>query len=101
MPRLTPDYPGNLKPPRFAYLRSFLPVIALLLIFAFGLSSYSLLSHFRGPAAKQKIGWQSWDVVDLGQSTGSSDIEVGGNETFVPSIPLDNWVGRTLIPICW
>lgn len=100
MPRLAPDYPGGYKAPRYAYLRSFLPVLALLLLFSFGLVSYSLLSHFRSPARKQQIGWQSWDVVDLSSSKGSTgeDEELSTNSTsgddlFVPSIPLDNWVG--------
>lgn len=101
MPRLTPDYPGNRKPPRYAYLRSLLPVLFLILLFSFFLASYSLLFHFRSPARKQQIGWQAWDVVELtgGKSENGAD---GGNgttgavEEFVPSIPLDNWVSRTL-----
>ncbi|ORY21337.1 Metallo-dependent phosphatase-like protein [Naematelia encephala] len=100
MPALTPDY--YRKPPRYLYLKSFLPVILLLLVFSFALSTFSLLSHFRSPADKQQIGWQSWDVVEIkGQKSGSGeDVEVGGGsvgnqtsgqEDFVPSIPLDNW----------
>ncbi|EIW71023.1 hypothetical protein M231_07534 [Tremella mesenterica] len=98
MPRLAPDYPGRYKPPRFAYLRSLLPLIALILLFSFGLISYSLLSHFRSPAKKQQLGWQSWDVVDIsGLNSGKEgdDVLNVGNSTqdddFVPSIPLDNW----------
>lgn len=104
MPQLIPDYPGH-KPPRWRCLRSFLPVIVLILLFSFFLSSYSLLSHSKSPAAKQQIGWQSWDVVDM-----TSQTEVEGNEddenetgnsngtetTFIPSIPLDNWVSTTI-----
>ena len=100
MPRLTPDYPGYRKPPRFAYLRSFLPCLAFILLFSFLLASYSLLSHFHSPAGKQQIGWQSWDVVEMQSVMGTTgeDIIAGGNGTdpqdadFVPSIPLDNWV---------
>jgi hypothetical protein len=103
MPRLTPDYWQARKPPRFAYLRSSLPLFALLLVFSFFLASYSLLSHFRGPAQKQNISWQAWDVVETKTSKSATDgsgeevaIVNGQNVTdeFVPSIPLDNWV-------CW
>ncbi|WVQ98259.1 hypothetical protein IAU59_005382 [Kwoniella sp. CBS 9459] len=101
MPRLAPDYHGHYKPPRMSYLRSCLPILALILVIAFGLSSYSLLSHFRSPAVKQQIGWQAWDVVEMssveGQDGGgngalSTGDKSNGNGTgFVPSIPLDNW----------
>ncbi|WWD21674.1 hypothetical protein CI109_106160 [Kwoniella shandongensis] len=104
MPRLAPEYQyTNYKPRRFAYLRSFLPILSLILIFSFSLVSYSLLSHFRSPAAKQQIGWQAWDVVEVQNkvSTGVGvDVDLGeaggGNSTegegdYVPSIPLDNW----------
>lgn len=100
MPRLAPDYPGHRRPPKYAYLRSLLPVLALILLFSFFLSSYSLLSHFRSPAKKQQIGWQAWDVVEMkasqtgnGTSSGSNGTE-STDEEFVPSIPLDNWVGH-------
>ncbi|WVQ91834.1 hypothetical protein IAS59_005638 [Cryptococcus gattii] len=99
MPQLVPDYPGH-KPPRWGYVRSFLPVIALILLFSFFLSSYSLLSHSKSPAIKQHIGWQAWDVVDMTSQKeveGNEDFDSGignsnGTETnFIPSIPLDNW----------
>ena len=94
MPRLTSD-PHTRRPPRFAYLRSCLPVIGLLLIFSFFLSSLSLLSHFRSPANKQRLGWQAWDVVK-NQRQQQEVFETGNSSnpadtTFVPSIPLDNW----------
>ena len=97
MPRLTPDYPGYRKPPRFAYLRSSLPVLFLILLFSFSLASYSLLSHFRSPAGKQQIGWQAWDVVQMsgGKGVKNETLEEGEttqNDDFVPSIPLDDWV---------
>ena len=106
MPRLAPDYPGHRKPPRFAYLRSFLPIVFLILLFSFTLSSYSLLSHFRTPANKQQIGWQAWDVVQLttnkqvneGIVTGENSTSGVEEDVFQPSIPLDNWVSRSLIP---
>ncbi|WVF69590.1 hypothetical protein IAT40_004368 [Kwoniella sp. CBS 6097] len=106
MPRLAPDYHGHYKPPRMSYLRSCLPILALILVIAFGLSSYSLLSHFRSPAVKQQIGWQAWDVVEMGSSKGQGQgqdgvLSTGGDGTkgsgsgngagFVPSIPLENW----------
>ncbi|KAK4685487.1 hypothetical protein P7C73_g4662, partial [Tremellales sp. Uapishka_1] len=95
MPRLSPDYWQTRKAPRFAYLRSALPLLFLILIFSIFLSSYSLLNHFSSPARIQKIGWQSWDVVEVSTSSvsGETDIDIGGNGTdnFVPSIPLDNW----------
>lgn len=103
MPQLIPDYPGH-KPPRWRYLRSFVPVIVLILLFFF-LSSYSLLSHSKSPAAKQHIGWQAWDVVDMTSQTEEGDNEEVGNETgnsngtdttFIPSIPLDNWVSTMI-----
>lgn len=103
MPQLVPDYPGH-KPPRWGYVRSFLPVIALILLFSFFLSSYSLLSHSKSPAIKQHIGWQAWDVVDMTSQKeveGNEDSDTGignsnGTETnFIPSIPLDNWVSTT------
>jgi hypothetical protein len=92
------DDPYIRKPPRWAYLRSFLPVLILILLFSFALSSYSLLSHYRGPAKKQQIGWQAWDIVQVSAKHGETvgDVEIGGEEEqdFVPSIPLDNWVGQ-------
>lgn len=103
MPQLVPDYPGH-KSPRWGYVRSFLPVIALILLFSFFLSSYSLLSHSKSPAIKQHIGWQAWDVVDMApqkEVEGNEDFDSGignsnGTETdFIPSIPLDNWVSTT------
>ena len=87
MPRLTPDYPGYRKPPRFAYLRSFLPVLFLILLFSFSLASYSLLSHFRSPAGKQQIGVKN-ETLEEGETTQHDD--------FVPSIPLDDWVSCAL-----
>jgi hypothetical protein len=103
MPKLQPDYPGNRKPPRFAYLRSFLPVLALLLVFSFFLASYSLLSHYKSPAGKQHLGWQSWDVVQLAKSHSEqeqlSTNGTGVDEDFMPSIPIDNWVSRPQILI--
>jgi hypothetical protein len=53
------------RPPRFAYIRSCLPLLVLLVLFSFLLSSVALLSHFRSPAAKQQLGWQAWDVVEM------------------------------------
>lgn len=103
MPKLRPDYPGNRKPPRFAYLRSFLPLLALLLVFSFFLASYSLLSHYKSPAGKQHLGWQSWDVVQLAKSHSEqeqlSTNGTGVDEDFMPSIPIDNWVSRPQILI--
>jgi hypothetical protein len=98
MPRLRPDYQRSQQ--RLAYLRSFLPIVAVILLFSFFLSSLALLSHFRSPAKKQQIGWQSWDVVETsnsgGISDGGEDVETGngtsGGTDYVPSIPLDNWV---------
>lgn len=109
MPQLVPDYPGH-KPPRWGYVPSFLPVIALILLFSFFLSSYSLLSHSKSPAIKQHIGWQAWDVVDMTsqkevEGNEDSDIGIGnsnGTETnFIPSIPLDNWVSTTRFSVFW
>jgi hypothetical protein len=104
MPRFASDY--RKKAPRFAYLRSLLPVLASLLVFSFLLASYSLLSHFRSPAAKQQIGWQAWDVVDLSGLQSDQDVLGGSNSTdewdwdwgddWAPSIPLDNWVSTGL-----
>jgi len=102
MPRFTPDYPGQRKPPRFAYLHSLLPVISLILIFSVTLASYSLLSHFRSPAKKQQIGWQAWDVVETSTVKGGDDTldtvngTTGTDADFVPSIPLDNWVSHAV-----
>lgn len=103
MVQLTPDYPGP-RPGRWLYLRSFLPYLLLVLTLAFGLSSYSLLSHFRGPAEKQQIGWQAYDTIEVHHSAGAGageDVVTSGNGTsasgqqkYVPSLPLDNWVRR-------
>ena len=108
MAYFTQDYPGQRKPPRFAYLRSFLPLVSLILLFSIFLASYSLLSHFRSPAKKQQIGWQAWDVVEFSQSNkGNDDVETGngtmGDQQFVPSIPLDNWVRlpAVLLGVLW
>ncbi|WVR04789.1 hypothetical protein IAU60_001801 [Kwoniella sp. DSM 27419] len=104
MPRLAPDYHSHYKPPRLSYLRSFLPIVALLLLLSFSLVSYSLLSHFRSPAIKQQIGWQAWDVVRVtsskttgGQGAIEDELDAAqngtgkGDEGFMPSIPLDKW----------
>lgn len=69
----------------WADFKSFFPYIALILLFSFGLASYSLLSHFRSPALKQPIGWQSWDVIQVKQ------VESEGE--WSPSIPIHSWVG--------
>ncbi|ODO07841.1 hypothetical protein I350_03420 [Cryptococcus amylolentus CBS 6273] len=97
MPRLSHDYPGY-RPPRIQYLKSFLPVVALVFILSFALSfalsSYSLLSHSKSPAAKQHLGWQAWDLVDMaasGSAEEDTDLSLSNDTTFVPSIPLDNW----------
>nr|XP_018265265.1 uncharacterized protein I303_01625 [Kwoniella dejecticola CBS 10117]OBR87423.1 hypothetical protein I303_01625 [Kwoniella dejecticola CBS 10117] len=95
---------GRYKPPPFLYLRTFLPVLSLILLFSFGLVSYSLLSHFRGPAAKQHLGWQAWDIVEsssssAGGTSGDEVLDTGDgsststntNGTMGASIPLDNW----------
>lgn len=112
MPKLLPDYPGTpRKPPRWMYLRSFLPVVFLILLFSFSLASYSLLSHFRSPAKKQQIGWQSWDIVNVytAKAKTGQGVMTGANGTdwsdeddedddedwwagYQPSIPLDQWV---------
>lgn len=109
MPRLRPDY--QRPPKRLAYLRSSLPVLALILLFSFFLSSLALLSHFRSPAKKQQIGWQSWDVVESSQSAGGAwddeDVTLGnGTDSgagYVPSIPIDTWVSdrRALRNCLW
>jgi hypothetical protein len=98
--RFSPDYQRR-KPPRFAYLRSFLPLLFLFLIFSFLLSSVALLSHFKSPAAKQQLGWQSWDIVDVSslRSQASQNSENGTEadhwyDEWLPSIPLDNWVSE-------
>ncbi|KAL7419143.1 Phosphatase dcr2 [Cryptotrichosporon argae] len=97
MPRLGPDLPGSYRPPRLATLRSSAPLVILLLGFCFFLSSYSLLSHFRGPAQKQHLGWQSWDVIEvLAGASGSQDVETDAasnttDTSYGPSIPLDDW----------
>lgn len=96
--RFTPDYQRR-KPPRFAYLRSALPLLFLFILFAFLLSSVALLSHFKSPASKQHLGWQSWDIVDVSFLKAAAN-PAGDNETesdhwfddWLPSIPLDNWV---------
>lgn len=88
-PRWKSDY--SRKPPRFAYVRSCLPLLVLVILFSFLLSSIALLSHFRSPAAKQQLGWQAWDVVEMhyAQAKNRSDKE---GEVFAPSIPLEYWV---------
>ena len=92
MPQLLPDYPGQRKRSIWAYLRSFLPVVAILLAFSFLLASYSLLSHFKSPAIKQHLGWQSWDIVQVQHQ--NQDVMEVSNITgeFNPSIPIDIWV---------
>ncbi|WWC86702.1 uncharacterized protein L201_001579 [Kwoniella dendrophila CBS 6074] len=105
MPRLglTPTYQNlssssKYKPPPFLYLKSFLPIIILILLFSFSLVSYSLLSHFKSPAIKQHLGWQSWDIVEIVKQKSSNDdvLDVGhsdskNNSDWINSIPLENW----------
>jgi hypothetical protein len=76
------------RPPRFAYLRSCLPLLVLLILFSFLLSSVALLSHFRSPAAKQQLGWQAWDVVEMHYAKPEDE----DTAVFAPSIPLEYWV---------
>jgi hypothetical protein len=92
MPKLLPEPPGQRKRPRWAYIRSLLPVLAILLIFSFLLASYSLLSHFRSPAAKQRLGWQSWDVIHVKTSQTVQETAQTNGSDWVPSIPIDVWV---------
>lgn len=94
--RFRPDYQQR-KPPRFAYLRSFLPLLVLFLLFSFLLSSVALLSHFKSPAAKQRLGWQSWDIVDVSSfkeaaTEDDNSTDSDWYDSWVPSIPLDDWV---------
>ena len=91
-PRWKSDY--GRKPPRFAWFKSCLPLLVIVILFSFLLSSVALLSHFRSPAAKQQLGWQAWDVVEMhyASKTGSKANTTEGNEMFSPSIPLDVWV---------
>jgi hypothetical protein len=86
-PRWKSDYAR--KPPRFAYIRSCLPLLVLVILFSFLLSSIALLSHFRSPAAKQQLGWQAWDIVEMHYAQATVN---GTGEVFAPSIPLEYWV---------
>lgn len=96
-PRWKSDYPR--RPPRFAWLRSCLPLLVIVILFSFLLSSVALLSHFRSPASKQQLGWQAWDVVEMhyASKTGSKENVTEGNEVFTPSIPLDVWVSLSTL----
>lgn len=76
------------RPPRFAYIPSCLPLLLLLILFSFLLSSVALLSHFRSPAAKQQLGWQAWDVVEMHYAKPDDE----DTAVFAPSIPLEYWV---------
>lgn len=101
-PRWKSDYPR--KPPRFAWLRSILPLFIIVILFSFLLSSIALLSHFRSPASKQQLGWQAYDVVEMhyaqkpsgGGENGTG--AGGGPDIFTPSIPLDLWASQALFP---
>lgn len=96
------SYPA--RPPRYRYLRSFIPFFLSLGLLAFLLTSLGLLSHYRSPAAKQQIGWQSWDIVRVekeGKVEGeeSEDGSEGANDGWGwdwgdlgYSLPLENWV---------
>lgn len=92
MPQLLPDHPGQRKRSRWAYCKSFLPLVAVLLAFSFLLASYSLLSHFKSPAIKQHLGWQSWDVVQVDHKSQDVIQVSNGTGEFNPSIPIDVWV---------
>jgi hypothetical protein len=94
MPERPPGYANRRKPPRWAYLRSFLPLLSMMLVFSFLLASYSLLSHFRSPAIKQHLGWQSWDMVRVERSKLDTNQSFGDSKSFSPSIPIDVWVSR-------
>ena len=77
------------RTPRFAYIKSCFPLLILVILFSFLLSSVALLSHFRSPAAKRQLGWQAWDVVEM-HVAGPENDDV--EEIFAPSIPLESWV---------
>jgi hypothetical protein len=96
------------KSPRYLYLRSFAPFVIAFALFAILLSSLSLLSHYKSPASKQQIGWQSWDLVRVqdkakaaaeGSVNGTlgdewEDEDGGLWDDLGYSLPLDNWVSQ-------
>lgn len=99
---------ASYKPPRAHYLRSFIPFFLSFAFLAFFLTSLGLLSHYRSPAAKQQIGWQSWDVVKASKAGSAGEMSTGTNGTYGDqeeddddgwpwsdlgyTLPLDNWV---------
>lgn len=78
---------------RRAYIRSCLPACCTFLVFSTLLTSLGLLAHFHSPAAKQRIGWQSWDLVIKEHKDGDGAGEGG------LSLPLDVWVSISPGPL--
>lgn len=69
---------------RSGWCRSGLPYAIVFILFAGLLGSLGLLAHFRSPARRQQLGWQSWDLVQ-DNTDGKGDV----NEAL--SLPLDTW----------
>jgi hypothetical protein len=99
------------RPPRYRYVRSFAPFVFAFAFLAFLLSSLALLSHYRSPAIKQQIGWQSWDIVriqanvdlEAAPGNGTDGGEVGDDpwlwDDLGYTLPLDDWVRPSLTSI--
>ncbi|WOO76974.1 putative inactive purple acid phosphatase 29 [Vanrija pseudolonga] len=75
--------------PRWGYVKSFIPFVVCIALMSLGLSSYSLLHPVPSPVTTQQLGWQSWDVVDMGAGNGSSS--KSSNSSVGSSIRLDVW----------
>lgn len=82
------------------FFRSSLLPIAL--IFAFCFSLYQTSTSLIPPGRKQKVGWQSWDVVQYASEASSSQVPLASNDktngttttggsSFAPSYDLDTW----------
>ncbi|ORX34309.1 Metallo-dependent phosphatase-like protein [Kockovaella imperatae] len=78
MPRL---HDPRRRPPRGTYLRSCLPMLLVLVLLSILLSALSFLSRFKSPAAKQRLGWQAWEVIAASKDSADTSL----------SIPLDVW----------
>ena len=66
-----------------------------------------MLSHYKSPASKQQLGWQSWDIVRAQKEQavlgGNEDNGTIGDDDWDPwddlgySLPLDNWVSSSAL----
>lgn len=92
---------------RLSWLRSLLPPTVAWVVFAFLLSSVVLLSQpFPQTTISSKVGWQSWDVIELSSQRpiAANKTTEGGGGTVGDGAEEDDedddgWVGDVALPL--